>query len=113
MAAATAVPTMSNPACGQVDSAPVSVPSGTVGLFEGAHYYTAAPTVPSTTARCATSACRFAASAARPSGTASALTALAARPRTPSSVVARFPEHLTLAVADDGRAMTNWWNPSG
>jgi hypothetical protein len=35
----TAIPTMSNPNCAQVDSRPSSVPSGTVGLFEGAHYY--------------------------------------------------------------------------
>ena len=35
----TAIPTMSNPNCAQVDSRPSSVPAGTVGLFEGAHYY--------------------------------------------------------------------------
>jgi len=39
VAAATAVPTMSNPSCGTVDSRPSPVPTGTVGLFEGAHYY--------------------------------------------------------------------------
>jgi len=36
---ATAIPTMSNPSCGQADNRPSPVPSGTVGLFEGAHYY--------------------------------------------------------------------------
>jgi hypothetical protein len=35
VAAATAIPTMSNPACGTVDSRPSPVPTGTVGLFEG------------------------------------------------------------------------------
>ena len=35
----TAIPTMSNPNCGQVDSRPSPVPADTVGLFEGAHYY--------------------------------------------------------------------------
>ena len=37
--AATAVPTMSNPDCATVDSRPSTVPAGTVGAFEGAHYY--------------------------------------------------------------------------
>ena len=36
---ATALPTMSNPDCASVDSRPSPVPVGTVGLFEGAHYY--------------------------------------------------------------------------
>ena len=36
---ATALPTMSNPDCASADSSPSSVPTGTVGLFEGAHYY--------------------------------------------------------------------------
>ena len=31
--------TMSNPDCSQVDSRPSSVPTGTIGLFKGAHYY--------------------------------------------------------------------------
>lgn len=37
--AATALPTMSNPDCASVDGRPSPVPAGTVGLFEGAHYY--------------------------------------------------------------------------
>lgn len=37
--AATAMPTMSNPDCTQCDSRPSPVPAGTVGAFEGAHYY--------------------------------------------------------------------------
>ena len=39
VAAATTLPTMSNPSCSTVDSRPSTVPTGTVGLFEGAHYY--------------------------------------------------------------------------
>ncbi len=39
VAAATALPTMSNPDCSTVDSRPSPVPAGTVGLFEGAHYF--------------------------------------------------------------------------
>lgn len=39
VAATTTLPTMSNPSCSTVDSLPSSVPTGTVGLFEGAHYY--------------------------------------------------------------------------
>jgi hypothetical protein len=39
VAATTALPTMANPNCAQVDSRPSTVPAGTVGLFEGAHYY--------------------------------------------------------------------------
>ncbi len=35
----TAVPTTQNPNCGQCDSQASPVPVGTVGLFEGAHYY--------------------------------------------------------------------------
>ena len=39
VAATTALPTMANPNCAQVDSGPSPVPPGTVGLFEGADYY--------------------------------------------------------------------------
>lgn len=36
---ATPMPTMSNPDCTQCDLRPSTVPAGTVGAFEGAHYY--------------------------------------------------------------------------
>ncbi len=39
VASTTAIPTMTNPDCTQVDSRPSPVPVGTAGLFEGAHYY--------------------------------------------------------------------------
>jgi IgA Peptidase M64 len=39
VAPATGTPTMTNPNCAQVDTRPSPVPAGTVGLFEGAHYY--------------------------------------------------------------------------
>ena len=35
----TAIPTMANPNCATADTRPSPVPAGTVGLFEGAHYY--------------------------------------------------------------------------
>ena len=39
VAATTALLTMSNPNCSQVDSRASTAAAGTVGLFEGAHYY--------------------------------------------------------------------------
>lgn len=39
VAASTAMPTMSNPDCNNCDRRPSTVPAGTVGVFEGAHYY--------------------------------------------------------------------------
>ncbi len=39
IAAATPMPTMANPDCTQCDRRPSPVPAGTVGAFEGAHYY--------------------------------------------------------------------------
>lgn len=39
VASATPIPTMENPDCSQVDGRPSTVPAGTVGTFEGAHYY--------------------------------------------------------------------------
>jgi len=36
---ATAMPTMSNPNCANCDGRPSTAPPGTVGAFEGAHYY--------------------------------------------------------------------------
>jgi hypothetical protein len=39
VASTTVLPTMSNPNCAQVDNRGSTVPAGTVGLFEGAHYY--------------------------------------------------------------------------
>ncbi|HKF88635.1 MAG TPA: M64 family metallopeptidase [Propionibacteriaceae bacterium] len=39
IATSTSVPTMTNPDCTQCDRRPSPVPDGTVGAFEGAHYY--------------------------------------------------------------------------
>lgn len=39
IAVATPVPTMSNPNCATCDGRASTVPAGTVGAFEGAHYY--------------------------------------------------------------------------
>jgi hypothetical protein len=39
---------------------------------------------------------------------------LAARPKTPINVLARYPEHLDVfAAASDGRTMSVWWDASG
>ena len=56
----TALPTMSNPNCGAIDTRPSTAPAGTVGLFEGAHYFHCGAYRPDTTARCRRSACRSA-----------------------------------------------------
>ena len=71
VAAATALPTMANPNCATVDSRASTVPAGTVGLFEGAHYYHCGAYRPSTPARCRHSAWRSAACAATSSRAAS------------------------------------------
>jgi hypothetical protein len=39
LAETTKIPTMRNVNCAAVDNRPSTVPNGTVGLFEGAHYY--------------------------------------------------------------------------
>lgn len=39
IAATTALPTMRNLNCAEADNRPSPVPTGTIGLFEGAHYY--------------------------------------------------------------------------
>ncbi len=39
IAGSTAMPTMTNPDCTDCDTRPSPVPTGTVGAFEGAHYY--------------------------------------------------------------------------
>ena len=66
VAAATAIPTMRNPACSQVDDRPSPVPSGDARSLRGRRTTsTAARSGRSTTARCATSARRSARSAAR------------------------------------------------
>ena len=114
VAAATAVPTMSNPNCGEVDTRPSPVPAGTVGTFEGAHYFHCGghrPEFDCKMRNLGVPFCRVCRAAIW--NRIGPLAALAARPRTPIGVIARYPEHLDVFAADDnGRTMSNWWNPS-
>jgi hypothetical protein len=130
IAPTTAVPTMSNPDCSTVDNRPSPVPAGTVGLFEGAHYYHCGIYRPEYDCKMRTLGvpfCRVCRQAIW--DRISPLAALSARVRTPITVVSRFPEHLDVfAVASnpgsgeattppgsgvagsDGRTMSNWWD---
>lgn len=112
VAATTAIPTMSNPNCATVDDRPSTVPAGTVGTFEGAHYYHCNAFRPEHNCKMRELSVPFCRVCRQviwnrmaPLGT------LAARAQTPISVVARYPEHLDVfAVADNGRTMSNWWD---
>ncbi len=108
----TAIPTMSNPNCSQVDSRTSPVPAGTVGLFEGAHYYHCGGFRPEYDCKMRALGipfCRICRQAIW--NRIGPLATLQARARTPITMVARFPEHLDVfAVAADGRTMSNWWD---
>ena len=114
VAATTAVPTMSNPNCTQVDGRPSPVPAGTTGLFEGAFYYHCGAYRPEYDCKMRNLGVPFCQVCRQviwnriaPLGT------LQARARTPISVVARYPEHLDVfAVAGNGRTMSDWWDQS-
>jgi IgA Peptidase M64 len=112
VASTTAIPTMSNPNCSQVDSRPSPVPTGTVGLFEGAHYYHCGgyrPEYDCKMRNLGVPFCRVCRQVIW--NRISPLATLPARARTPINVVARFPEHLDVfAIANDGRTMSNWWD---
>jgi hypothetical protein len=114
VAAATAVPTMSNPDCTQVDNRASPVPAGTVGLFEGAHYYHCGGFRPEYDCKMRALGppfCRVCRQVIW--NRITPLTTLPARTRTPITVVARYPEHLDVfAVASNGRTMTDWWDQS-
>ena len=112
VAPTTAIPTMSNPNCSQVDSRPSPVPAGTVGLFEGAHYYHCGAFRPEYDCKMRALSvpfCRICRQVIW--NRIGPLATLQARARTPITMVARFPEHLDVfAVATDGRTMSNWWD---
>jgi IgA peptidase M64 len=114
VAANTAVPTMSNPNCSTVDNRPSPVPAGTVGLFEGAHYYHCGAYRPEYECKMRDLGqpfCRVCKQAIW--NRIGPLATLQARARTPISVVARYPEHLDVfAVAANGRTMSDWWDAS-
>jgi len=112
VAPTTALPTMSNPNCAQVDGRPSTVPAGTVGLFEGAHYYHCDAFRPEFSCKMRVLGVPFCRVCRQVIwNRIGPLTLLSARRRTPITVVDRFPEHLDVfAVADDGRTMSNWWD---
>jgi hypothetical protein len=114
VAAATAIPTMSNPDCSTVDSRPSPVPAGTVGLFEGAHYYHCGAYRPEFDCKMRNLSVPFCRVCRQVIwNRIGPLSTLPARDRTPISVVARYPEHLDVfAVAGNGRTMSNWWDAS-
>lgn len=127
VASTTAVPTMSNPDCSTVDSRPSPVPTGTVGLFEGAHYYHCGVYRPEYDCKMRTLGAPFCRVCRQVIwDRISPLAGLPARARTPITVVARFPEHLDVFAAGDaippgsgvgayragseGRTMSNRWD---
>jgi hypothetical protein len=114
VAATTAIPTMSNPDCATVDSRPSPVPAGTVGLFEGAHYYHCGGYRPEFDCKMRNLGVPFCHICRQVIwNRISPLATLPARNRTPINVVARFPEHLDVFdVASDGRTMSDWWDAS-
>ena len=114
VAAATAVPTMSNPDCSTVDNRPSPVPTGTVGLFEGADYYHCGAYRPEYDCKMrelGVPFCRVCRQAIW--NRIGPLATLPARARTPITAVARYPEHLDVfAVGADGRTVSDWWDQS-
>ena len=114
VSAATAIPTMSNPNCGWVYSRPRPVPARTGGLFGGAPSYHCGGFRPQYDCKIRNLGVPFCAVCRQVIwNRIGPLTDMPARPRTPISVVARYPEHLDVfAVASDGRTMSNWWDQS-
>jgi len=112
VAAATALPTMANPDCSTVDSRPSSVPVGTVGCFEGAHYYHCRAYRPEYDCKMRALSVPFCRVCRQVIwNRIGPLATLQARAKTPIHVVARYPEHLDVfAVASNGRTMSNWWD---
>lgn len=112
VASATALPTMSNPNCASVDSRASTVPGGTVGAFEGAHYYHCGAYRPEYDCKMRNLGVPFCRVCRQVIfNRIGPLTTLTARARTPIYVVSRYPEHLDVFdVASDGRTMTNWWD---
>jgi hypothetical protein len=114
VAAATPVPTMTNPNCAQVDTQASTVAAGTVGLFEGAHYFHCGAYRPEYNCKMQSLGvpfCRICRQVIW--NRIGPLTTLQARVRTPINVLARFPEHLDVfGVATNGRTMSNWWDQS-
>jgi hypothetical protein len=114
VAAATALPTMSNPNCSQVDSRASTVAAGTVGLFEGAHYFHCGAYRSEFDCKMRNLGVPFCRVCRQVIwNRLGPLATLPARTKTPLQVIARYPEHLDVfGVAADGRTMSNWWDQS-
>ncbi|MCY0905976.1 M64 family metallopeptidase [Arthrobacter sp. H14-L1] len=112
VAATTALPTMSNPDCSTDDGRASTVPAGTVGLFEGAHYFHCGAFRPEYSCRMRQLGVPFCRVCRQVIWKRiGPLDTLPARTRTPISVIARYPEHLDVfAVASDGRTVSDWWD---
>jgi hypothetical protein len=114
VAATTPLPTMSNPSCPTADNRPSTVATGTVGLFEGAHYYHCGAFRPEYDCKMRNLSVPFCHVCRQVIwNRIGPLTSLQARDRTSINIIARFPEHLDVfAVASNGRTMSNWWDSS-
>ena len=112
VASTTAIPTMSNPNCAQVNGRVSPVLAGTVGLFEGAHYYHCGAYRAEYSCKMQVLGVPFCRVCRQVIwNRIEPLTTLLARRRTNINVVARYPEHLDVFdVALDGRIMSNWWD---
>jgi len=110
---ATAIPTKTNPDCSQVDPGASPVPAGTVGLFEGAHYYHCGAFRPEFSCKMQALNLPFCRVCRQVIWNRIApLAVLSLRARTPITAIDRFPEHLDVfAVESTGRTMSNWWSP--
>ncbi len=114
VASSTAIPTMQNPNCATVDSRASTVPAGTVGAFEGAHYYHCDAYRPEHDCKMRTLGVGFCRVCRQVIWNRLVpLATLSARTTTPITAVARYPQHLDVfAVGSDGRTMSNWWDQS-
>jgi hypothetical protein len=105
------IPTMTNPNCANVDNRKSTAPDGTVGLFEGAHYYHCGAYRPEFDCKMRSLGvpfCTVCAQAIR--ARLEACVPLTATPQTAISVAATDAESLDVfAVASDSRTMTNAW----
>ncbi|WP_372699743.1 M64 family metallopeptidase [Arthrobacter sp. JSM 101049] len=112
--AATALPTMSNPNCSAIDGRASTVPAGTVGAFEGAHYYHCGAFRPEYDCKMRNLGVPFCRVCRQVIwNRIGPLGDLQARARTPISVLARYPEHLDVFAVDaSGRTMSDWWDAS-
>jgi IgA Peptidase M64 len=115
VAAATAVPTMSNPACAQADDRPSVAPAGTVGAFEGAYYFHCGAYRPEYDCKMRNLGVPFCAVCRQViRNRIGPLVTLVGRDRAPITVVRNAGQLDVFATASDGRTMSDWWDqPNG